>query len=277
MAGVRRGVAAAEDAASALAFAARVGDLGEVHRLLGARVDPNARDAVGETPLFEAAASGNVSVVATLVLAGADPDLQSLMGTSAVGAAANESVRALLKVSCGDEVDADAKRAILGELHDDELRQQVKLFMQSLSGENDEEPDLDADDSGEDFHVSGNPELDPEDDDTWDLPALPLKPFLLAPRKSVPPKPAVEVEMVVNHAIQEGQIKLRLMSDVTFLDVKQAILQRLARAGQPVQNLYLVHKERDAYQAYKDKDPIGDVRHVRMVGACLPPPEEGDL
>ena len=47
-----------------LMLAVQRGSLPEVMRLLNSGVDVNASDAVGETALFEAAASGNADMVA---------------------------------------------------------------------------------------------------------------------------------------------------------------------------------------------------------------------
>ena len=58
--------------------------------------NPNVCDAIGETPLFDAVASGDSDVVAALLLQRADPLVKSLSGQAASEMADEESVLALL-------------------------------------------------------------------------------------------------------------------------------------------------------------------------------------
>lgn len=263
--------AAAEDSSGQLAFAARQGDLAEVRRLLAAKADPNQQDVVGETPLFEAAASGSVSVTATLLLAGADPDHTSLMGSVPLDLAASSPVRALLRLCIGEKIEFNERDSILDSLVP-ELRIPVKRFIYSLT-EDTEAPDGADLQDREDLELLNKSEAkrqmdDDDDDEDFDFEID--KSLLLASKpKAAPPKPVVDIELVVSHAIQEGQIVLKMRSNNTFGDVKKLISERLSHGGD-AQSIYLVRKEREAYQAYKDREIIGDVRHVRMVGATLP-------
>mmetsp|Transcript_51686 Transcript_51686/g.102774 ORF Transcript_51686/g.102774 Transcript_51686/m.102774 type:complete len:439 (+) Transcript_51686:49-1365(+) len=75
-----------EPASTSLALAAWEGRLGDVRRLLEGRADPNLLEQhknACHRPLMAAAASGSVSVVAMLLLAGADPCLVSPGGVVA--------------------------------------------------------------------------------------------------------------------------------------------------------------------------------------------------
>lgn len=67
--------AADGSAETALHYAAWIGDLDEVKRLVGAGADPNLTDSIGETPLHGAAASGRVDIVAYLLSVGARHDM----------------------------------------------------------------------------------------------------------------------------------------------------------------------------------------------------------
>eukprot|EP00434_Breviolum_minutum_P002707 symbB.v1.2.002383.t1/scaffold110.1/size325157/30 len=249
--------------ASPLAFAARIGDLVEVKRLLDAKSDPNSSDAVGETPVFEAAASGNVSVLATLLLAGADPEHQSLIGSACA---------TLLRLCGGEEVSLDEREAVLRSLTA-ELRPPIRSFMQSLSGEEDEEEilnilDIDFDKPPKLIRKN----LDDEDGDDWTFAAAMVEQARKSRAKQRYKRPVKveKIELIVSHALNDKQITLQLMSNSTFADAKAAILQRLREEGKLFRKFYFVKKERSTYQAYKDSDPIGHIREVRLIGADLP-------
>ena len=62
--------------AEALHAAVRAGDLGEVERLIVAGTDVNARDALGSTPLLDAAWAGNEGITSLLLAHGADVNAQ---------------------------------------------------------------------------------------------------------------------------------------------------------------------------------------------------------
>jgi len=261
-----------ESQASQLAFAARQGDLKEVKRLLKKKSDPNACDAVGETPLFEAAASGNVSVVATLLLAGADPEHESFIGSVASDLSTTKAATTLLRLSSGQEVKHSEREAVLEAL-EPSLRPPIRSFMQSLTGEESEEDDLDID---------GPPKLirkklpDDEDGDDWTFAAQMVDQARTARarHKYQRPLPVSEIELRVSHALNDSQLTLKLKTNNTFADAKKAIQDRLKASGEGEKKIYLVRKERAAYQAYKDTDVIGHVREVRLVGANLPPEGE---
>lgn len=274
--------------ASPLAFAARIGDLVEVRRLLDAKSDPNSADAVGETPVFEAAASGNVSVLATLLLAGADPEHQSLIGSVASDLCSSEACATLLRLCGGEEVTSEEREAVLRSLTAD-LRPPIRSFMQSLSGEEDEEDklnslDIDFDKPPKLIRKS----LDDEDGDDWTFAAAMMEQARKSRSKQRHKRPVKveQVELTVSHALNDRQITLKLMSNSTFADAKQAILDRLREEGKLFKKFYFVKKERSTYQAYKDSDtlkknetlyslqedtdPIGHIREVRIIGADLP-------
>eukprot|EP00931_Biecheleriopsis_adriatica_P043003 TRINITY_DN24562_c0_g1_i2.p1 TRINITY_DN24562_c0_g1~~TRINITY_DN24562_c0_g1_i2.p1 ORF type:complete len:305 (+),score=56.27 TRINITY_DN24562_c0_g1_i2:53-967(+) len=259
-----------ESQASPLSFAARIGDLKEVRRLLQAKSDPNSTDAVGETPLFEAAAGGDVSVVATLLLAGADPDHQSLIGSVALDLSSSRGSTVLLRLSCGEEVSLDERTIVLQALVPD-LRPSIKSFMQSLSGE----PDSDDDFFGIDIDSPPkliNKSIADEDGDDWTFAAHMVDQARKSRAKLRHKRPAAveQIELKVSHALNECQLSLHLMSNNTWADAKKEILRRLEIQGQKGKKIYLMKKERSAYQAYKDTDQIGHVREVRLIGANLP-------
>eukprot|EP00435_Cladocopium_sp_Y103_P041702 s440_g11.t1 len=239
--------------ASPLAFAARIGDLVEVRRLLDAKSDPNSADAVGETPVFEAAASGNVSVLATLLLAGADPEHQSLIGSVASDLCSSEACATLLRLCGGEEVTLEEREAVLRALTAD-LRPSIRSFMQSLSGEEDEEDklnslDIDFDKPPKLIRKS----LDDEDGDDWTFAAAMVEQARKSRAKQRHKRPVKveQVELTVSHALNDRQITLKLMSNSTFADAKRAILDRLREEGKLFKKFYFVKKERSTYQAYK--------------------------
>jgi len=99
-----------------LLVAAQQADLSEVERILGQGVDPNIADSMGETALFEAAASGNSDMVAALLLHSANPQQQSTSGMEARDLAANASIMTLLSLFSGTNVSIDEKRSALETL-----------------------------------------------------------------------------------------------------------------------------------------------------------------
>merc|ERR1712146_81194 len=68
----------------ALCLAVQAGNLLEISRLLEARVDPNGRDEIGETPLFEACSAGAMDICRLLMSHRAEPLLTSSSGVSAL-------------------------------------------------------------------------------------------------------------------------------------------------------------------------------------------------
>mmetsp|Transcript_50112 Transcript_50112/g.116969 ORF Transcript_50112/g.116969 Transcript_50112/m.116969 type:complete len:304 (-) Transcript_50112:111-1022(-) len=256
---------------SPLAFASRIGNLQEVKRLLDAKSDPNSVDAVGETPVFEAAASGDVSVLATLLLAGADPQHESYIGSMACDLASSEASATLLRMCSGEEASHEQRDAVLRALAP-QLRPPIRSFMQSLSGEpeSDDEANLDIDFDAPPPLIRKN--LDDEDGDDWTFAAAMVEQARKSRAKqrhkrSVPVEP---IELIVCHALNDRQTTLKLMSNSTFGDAKEKLLERLREEGKYCRKFYFVKKERSTYQAYKDSDQIGHVREVRLVGADLP-------
>mmetsp|Transcript_30867 Transcript_30867/g.71698 ORF Transcript_30867/g.71698 Transcript_30867/m.71698 type:complete len:289 (-) Transcript_30867:303-1169(-) len=233
-----------EAAVSPLAMAARMGDLDEVQRLLAAAADPNEQDSVGETPLFEAVASSNTSVACALLLAGADPEWQSHIGGVPADLADETSLVALLKVTCGEPVEQEEQDEIISAV-DYTLRQPVLRFIMSLTGEDEEERKRAPEEA-----FSANSSAARREEASSSMGSA-------GPRKE-------DVDVVVSHAIQESSLTVRVPSNATFGDVKKAIFKELNS------DVYLVKKEHDMYQAYKDSQHIGLVREVRMVGASLP-------
>jgi len=257
--------------ASPLAFASRIGDLIEVKRLLDAKSDPNSVDAVGETPLFEAAASGDVSVLASLLLAGADPQHQSFIGSLASDLCSSEACATLLRLCSGEEAAPAEREEVLQALAPN-LRPPIRSFMQSLSGEpdSDDEAHLDIDFDAPPALIRKN--YDDEDGDDWTFAAAMVEQARKSRAKqrhkrNVPVEP---IELVVCHALNDRQTTLKLMSNSTFADAKDAIHKRLKEEGKYFRKFYFVKKERSTYQAYKDTDQIGHIREVRLVGADLP-------
>src|SRR5215468_1531529 len=92
--------AAGEDAARALAAAARRGDAEQVAALVRTGVDPDAADRSGWTALHEAAHRGDTKTARVLLDAGAHPDLRSRDRGTALDVAEREGrteVAALLR------------------------------------------------------------------------------------------------------------------------------------------------------------------------------------
>jgi len=81
----------------ALIAAVRSGDEESVRALLQTGHDPNIVDALGETPLFEAASAANLRIVAALLLHGADSLHRSEHGAVAADVAEDPATRALLR------------------------------------------------------------------------------------------------------------------------------------------------------------------------------------
>jgi len=82
---------------SELGLAVRCGHQATVERLLSNSADPNARDAWGQTLLFHAVKRGNFTIIASLLLAGADPTRTSHAGLSALDVADDKHAKALLQ------------------------------------------------------------------------------------------------------------------------------------------------------------------------------------
>mmetsp|Transcript_98272 Transcript_98272/g.194687 ORF Transcript_98272/g.194687 Transcript_98272/m.194687 type:complete len:170 (+) Transcript_98272:52-561(+) len=109
-----------------LGRASRCGQAAIVWKLLSSSADPNACDAWGQTPLFHAASNGNVLVVASLMLARADPTRTSDGGLSPLDVVTNRQAQTLMcalaplssrRVSNVLELDK-ALEALPGELRD---------------------------------------------------------------------------------------------------------------------------------------------------------------
>mmetsp|Transcript_63833 Transcript_63833/g.122710 ORF Transcript_63833/g.122710 Transcript_63833/m.122710 type:complete len:173 (-) Transcript_63833:261-779(-) len=81
---------------SELGCAARCGHAATVETLLCNCADPNVRDMWGQTPLFHAANSGDLSTVASLMLARADPTRTSHAGLSALDVVNDIETQALM-------------------------------------------------------------------------------------------------------------------------------------------------------------------------------------
>mmetsp|Transcript_71278 Transcript_71278/g.202107 ORF Transcript_71278/g.202107 Transcript_71278/m.202107 type:complete len:210 (-) Transcript_71278:48-677(-) len=79
-----------------LTYAIRRGQEAEVERLLREGADPNAADECGQTHLFKAAATGNLVIVASLLLASGDPSLRSKAGATALDVARDRRLQALM-------------------------------------------------------------------------------------------------------------------------------------------------------------------------------------
>src|ERR1017187_8453733 len=69
---------------SALHKAAREGDLAKLLSLLDFGADPNQRDGNGNRPLIEAVSAGHLNAVRALIAAGANPNLTSSGGRTAL-------------------------------------------------------------------------------------------------------------------------------------------------------------------------------------------------
>jgi len=115
-----------------LALAARAEDLPLVLQLLEQQADPNEGDALGETPLFEAALTGNINVAAALLVHGADPGKRSLSDMVAVDLASNSMMKALLASSRGESLEPAVLAELLAELRP-ELREALRHIGASLA------------------------------------------------------------------------------------------------------------------------------------------------
>eukprot|EP00747_Dinoflagellata_sp_TGD_P051579 gnl/TRDRNA2_/TRDRNA2_147427_c2_seq1.p1 gnl/TRDRNA2_/TRDRNA2_147427_c2~~gnl/TRDRNA2_/TRDRNA2_147427_c2_seq1.p1 ORF type:complete len:570 (+),score=135.08 gnl/TRDRNA2_/TRDRNA2_147427_c2_seq1:10-1719(+) len=106
------------------------GNLQEVLRVLKSGADANATDDVGETPLFEAASTGDVDMVAALLLHGADPNHQSAATMIAADVAADVCTKSLLKLFSGKDCSPAVENKALEGLGDS-MRQAVKQHLQA--------------------------------------------------------------------------------------------------------------------------------------------------
>lgn len=109
-----------------LCKAVREGTLKQVVKLLEAKADPNDADGTGQSPLFAAASLGEASIVALLLLWGADPGRRSAIGGLPTDVAASAAVSHLLTVFCGGNLSERQRERVLFELEGDELREAVK-------------------------------------------------------------------------------------------------------------------------------------------------------
>uniref|UniRef100_A0A7S4SM32 Uncharacterized protein n=1 Tax=Alexandrium monilatum TaxID=311494 RepID=A0A7S4SM32_9DINO len=110
-----------EEACSPLALAVRAQDFALVRVLLERRADPNEADALGETPLFEAAVAADTNVAAALLLAGADPRARSMTGMVAESFASGPAMKALFTAVRGESPEPAASAALQAELQPDFL------------------------------------------------------------------------------------------------------------------------------------------------------------
>jgi len=117
-----------------LLVAVREGSLTTVKDLLKQRANPNSLDLLGETPLYEATACGNVRIAAVLLLAGADPCHVSPRDSRAVDLAAEKPMRELLQFAAGTKSASDAKQynLVLNEL-DEAMQAPMVLYLTSRS------------------------------------------------------------------------------------------------------------------------------------------------
>lgn len=99
-----------------LMLSVRRGNLGQVLDALGANADPNERDMVGETPLFEAAGKGNIDIVAALLCHSADPRKKSHAGNVAGDFARDKSVRLLIALFRGVKLDPTVQEDLMFKL-----------------------------------------------------------------------------------------------------------------------------------------------------------------
>mmetsp|Transcript_80671 Transcript_80671/g.187282 ORF Transcript_80671/g.187282 Transcript_80671/m.187282 type:complete len:354 (-) Transcript_80671:82-1143(-) len=101
-----------ENAATPLLEALARRDLAELCRLVCENEDVDEEDALGETPLFEAAAIGDADLAAVLLLGEADPGHTSEAGNLPEHLSLNLAVRSLIRLFRGVEVDAAGMRAV---------------------------------------------------------------------------------------------------------------------------------------------------------------------
>jgi len=101
-------------------------DLQGVLKLLQQGARTNATDPAGETPLFRAAAGGNIDIVAAFLIHGADPCRRSSAGWVAGDVAANATTKVLLDLFGGVYVDDQEAEAALNAVGDD-MRPAMKM------------------------------------------------------------------------------------------------------------------------------------------------------
>eukprot|EP00930_Biecheleria_cincta_P094801 TRINITY_DN8632_c0_g1_i7.p1 TRINITY_DN8632_c0_g1~~TRINITY_DN8632_c0_g1_i7.p1 ORF type:complete len:410 (-),score=90.47 TRINITY_DN8632_c0_g1_i7:672-1901(-) len=105
-----------ESSTDLLLSAVQSNDCIEVERLLSSGAAPNTGDSQGETPLFEASASGNLDIAATLLLYAANPAHRSSHGMNAGDLAADDRMKTLLALFDGRDVKDEAKIVVLDAL-----------------------------------------------------------------------------------------------------------------------------------------------------------------
>jgi len=109
---------------SRLTEAVRKQDLDEVLKCLQSGEDPNYRDALGETALFEATANGDLEIMAALLVHGADAAIQSYAGASCRTFAEDAPTQTILDLFGEAQVDRDLRDEVLAML-DPEVRHAV--------------------------------------------------------------------------------------------------------------------------------------------------------
>mmetsp|Transcript_27888 Transcript_27888/g.44837 ORF Transcript_27888/g.44837 Transcript_27888/m.44837 type:complete len:284 (+) Transcript_27888:61-912(+) len=114
---------------SSLISAIASGDYAETCSILREGADVNASDALGETPLFEAAYRGNARLTAILLLQSADPSKKSLSGLSVREAAQGYAVKQLISLFLEEEV-PDLKDAF--DALSEDLRQRIQSHLESV-------------------------------------------------------------------------------------------------------------------------------------------------
>lgn len=121
---------------SPLACATRRKDLFRVQALLRDKADPNVVNAVGETPLLEAAASGDINVVALLLGHAADPAKRAPRGALDMDLGLSPEVRLLFKIFQEKKVDSEPKRKLLYSLDPGahaQVRTMLRLGVRALA------------------------------------------------------------------------------------------------------------------------------------------------
>jgi len=75
--------------------------------------------------------------------------------------------------------------------------------------------------------------------------------------------------LVARHAVQGTELKVVVPKKAKFKHVKKAIARRLGNSAEVLEKIQLLDKVQGVYTAYRDRDPVGELKEVLVLGIDL--------